>query len=95
LYWHHHNRTRLPGSRGVTVWSESGLERLSPDLVEDLRDKIIRYCYAGPEHSTGRGVLRYWFVAAQDEPLVTGWVLRFYGTVNFLGITAPICDEEA
>jgi hypothetical protein len=88
LYWHHHDRVRLPFGCEVLVWAETGLQALSTSDLRALREDLIRPCLAGPAYTVGRGVLRYWY-ARSDTTHVTGWILEFYGDVRFIGATRP------
>lgn len=88
LYWHHHNHTPLPTSARVVVWSESGLVELSPTQIQSLRSMLLEPCLRQPEHTAGRGALRYWFASGDREHL-TGWLLEIYGDVRFAAVTMP------
>ncbi len=42
-----------------------------------------------PTKTLGDGVFSYWFRQAGDHPLSSAWVLLFYETVQFTGLTLP------
>jgi hypothetical protein len=88
LYWHHHNRARLPHDHEVVVWSEEGLRGIGCQHAQQIRRVLLEPVLANPPVLIGRGVLKYWH-AASDREHVTGWLLEFYGDVRFLAFTVP------
>jgi hypothetical protein len=88
LYWHHHDRVRLPDNHEVVVWSEDGLRGIGLAEAGELRRTLVEPIMNNPARTIGRGALSYRF-ASGDREHVTGWLLEFYGDVRFVAFTVP------
>ena len=89
LFWHHHNKQRLPDDFEVPVYSEDGLRDMRPADMTRIQRQILAPVLRQPVHLIGRDVLRYWYSEAPDREQVTAWIYEFYGDVRFLALTLP------
>lgn len=72
------------------MFSESGLRDLPSDERERLQKAVVEPVSANPPSLVGKGVFSYRFARAKDDPSTTAWLLEFYKSVRFVGMTAPI-----
>lgn len=85
LFAHHYTR-RLGDEHAAAVFDGQKLQ------ATGKREEIARL--VGPlqhcnEHTIGEDVFAYRFLASSDEPYSSAWLLRFYGTVEYLVLTLP------
>ena len=52
--------------------------------------RIHSACFSNGIASVGNTVFEYATAPDDDDPNVTGWVLRFYGSASFVGFTVPL-----
>lgn len=87
LYFHRFQR-RFPDDHQVSAWEDSGMEGIDSETGEKVAN-ICRKLIAREGQSRGDGVFDYWMEVASDNPDATVWLLRFYGSLPFLGVTLP------
>jgi hypothetical protein len=85
LYFHEFGE-RLPDTHEAVAWQESGLQRVGEATRAQLR-QWCNFAQSAPEKTIGEDVFSYWYQPVPDEAHVSVWVLIFYKTVGFIGLT--------
>ncbi|MBI5932341.1 MAG: hypothetical protein HY867_01435 [Chloroflexi bacterium] len=73
----------------VDVHSDDTLKDESPELIEELRQKILTPLSEIPPKIIGNKTFMYRFHITEEEPIFSVWALTFYGQANFLSLTGP------
>lgn len=85
LFLHHYER-RLPDDYEVIAYTADGLTASGrADVVNTVVAPVLRT----DRHEIGGDVFEYWFQADPNMPNVSGWLLRFFRSVDFAVITLP------
>ena len=94
LFFHHMDH-RLPDSCRVDARCTEGIDPTQRDVIEMIRNwvGILR---TQPPIVKGQGAFKYWFKFVDNpvaHPNSSVWLLLFYNTVAFLGMTVD--NQEA
>lgn len=79
----------LPPTHEASAYAEEALAEISRDSRADLHQLIIQPALAGTPIELGDGAFRCWHHFVREDPLVSGWVLEFYGDFRMFGVTIP------
>jgi hypothetical protein len=97
LYFHHYNQ-RLPNWCEVDTWCLDGLNEIDTATEETL-NALINRLQSHPAAELGDGVFKYWHCLSDDggevDNFSTLWLLVFYESTAFLGITIGQNPENA
>jgi hypothetical protein len=89
LYFYHYNQ-RLPDWCEVDTWCLDGLNGINGVTAENLT-ALINRLQSNPVAEIGDGVFKYWHCLSDDggkiDNFCTVWLLVFYESTAFLGIT--------
>lgn len=89
LYFHHYGKP-LPTWCVVDTWCVDGFEGADPDVLQTLQSWITRL-QQNPPIEIGGGVFKYWHCLADDDAqsdsFSSVWLLLFYESTAFLGVT--------
>lgn len=85
----HHMGYRLPDSCGVDARCTDGIDSTQADVIEMIRN-WVGICRTQQPIVKGQGTFRYWYRFVDDQaahPNSSVWLLLFYDTVAFFGMT--------
>jgi len=82
--FYHHTRHPLPEEYSVVAFS---VERLKKTGHLEQFGRALAPLAAAPVYTIGADVFEYRFERAPEDENVTGWMLGFYETADFVGAT--------
>lgn len=91
--YYHETGNRLDNNCEVDVHSNDTLSDNSPEILQDLQNKILIPLSNKTPTIIGRQTFSYRFHIADENSYFSVWILTFYGNVNFLSFTGTQSDE--
>jgi hypothetical protein len=73
----------------VRVYTNEDLRLQPPDVLEELQQTILIPMATFPPKVISDSVFLYRYQIMKENPLVSVWVVSFYGNVPFLAMTTP------
>lgn len=87
LYWEETDGERLHSDTAVSAYALEGFKDLDQEQAKSLVHLLELAVKGDQDRSIGEGAFRYRAGFAQDRPRTSVWILTFYQTVHFLGVT--------
>jgi hypothetical protein len=92
--YYHEKGYKLDDGCEVDVHSNDTLMDNSPEVLEDIKEKILTPLSSKIPVILGTQTFSYRFQIMDEDPRFSVWLLTFYGNVSFLSLTGPQREEK-